>query len=475
MRPLVSVIVPMWNSRASVGAAIASLQAQTIDDWRAIVIDDGSTDGGAEVVAALARDDDRISLHAQSNSGLGAARNAGLRLASGEFVLFLDADDTLTPIALEQLTATARAAAGASFGAFAWVEPGAGAEPFEVSPSCRVAGLNELLERNRFPAHAQIIARELLRDVEFGESLRSAEDWDLWLRLAARGASWAATDHVVAHYHLTPSSMSRDDARMANSLRLVARTAFTEARLAGASAVDASPQRERAVCGRMSLECATAAALADPSTRAAQSILARHGFIPGELSPESAATTAYWMIPFAARRTPAAWSELNPRWLQALSRLWDHMEHSHAAPAGFSAQAQHLLPARLVDATAVARELCRRASGAQCIEVLGFGRNGRRLARQLLQSGTPFTIRDDALAGQRVAIDGHAMTVAPMNGPLPVGAVVLVTPDHDAPIISRLDRAGLILRWSDVRNDLARPLRRDIADRWPPSAREQAA
>ena len=81
--PSISVIVPVYNVHAHVGAAIASLRAQTWGDFEALVIDDGSTDGSGELARAAIGDDPRFRLITQANRGLSGARNTGLDAAIG--------------------------------------------------------------------------------------------------------------------------------------------------------------------------------------------------------------------------------------------------------------------------------------------------------------------------------------------------------------------------------------------------------
>jgi len=91
----VSIIMPCYNAARFIAEAIASVIVQTESSWELIVIDDGSTDGSAEVVGRFT--DPRIRLLSQANAGVSAARNAGLACARGEFVAFLDADDRMRP------------------------------------------------------------------------------------------------------------------------------------------------------------------------------------------------------------------------------------------------------------------------------------------------------------------------------------------------------------------------------------------
>ncbi len=95
----VSIIMPCYNAARFIAEAIASVIAQTESSWELLVIDDGSTDGSAEVVRRFT--DPRIRLISQANAGVSAARNAGLAASKGEFVAFLDADDRMRPDRLQ--------------------------------------------------------------------------------------------------------------------------------------------------------------------------------------------------------------------------------------------------------------------------------------------------------------------------------------------------------------------------------------
>lgn len=133
--PRVSVVIPCRNHGAHLPIAVASVQAQDHQSWECIIVDDGSTDDSADIAAALAARDTRIRVHRQPPRGLSAARNTGLRLARGEYVQFLDADDVITPAKFSiQLAAldgtTVSCPRGRTAGSISESSPGR-------SPTCR--------------------------------------------------------------------------------------------------------------------------------------------------------------------------------------------------------------------------------------------------------------------------------------------------------------------------------------------------
>ena len=95
--PLVSVIVPVYNGKRYLTRCVRSLQAQTVQNMEIILVDDGSTDGSGALCDKLAAGDKRILAVHQKNGGVSAARNTGLDLARGKYVMFCDSDDTVLP------------------------------------------------------------------------------------------------------------------------------------------------------------------------------------------------------------------------------------------------------------------------------------------------------------------------------------------------------------------------------------------
>lgn len=106
--PLVSVIIPVYNAEKYIRQCVSSVMAQTLRDIEIICVDDGSPDRSIEILRELQQEDSRLVIISQPNGGAGAARNNGLRHASGEYLSFLDADDFFEPTMLEETYTTAQ-------------------------------------------------------------------------------------------------------------------------------------------------------------------------------------------------------------------------------------------------------------------------------------------------------------------------------------------------------------------------------
>ena len=107
MNELITVIVPLYNNCSQIERCIMSIAMQTYSNLQILIIDDGSTDGSSEICDALAKTDTRIEIIHQTNGGVSAARNTGLRKMRGAWMAFVDADDFISPYYIEDLlTAT---------------------------------------------------------------------------------------------------------------------------------------------------------------------------------------------------------------------------------------------------------------------------------------------------------------------------------------------------------------------------------
>ena len=103
-KPLVSIILPVYNGERFIASAIASVMSQTYTNWELLIVNDGSDDESASIIEGFSTKDNRIRSFHQPNGGVNSARAKGVDNAGGEYLTFLDADDTLIPAALQVMT-----------------------------------------------------------------------------------------------------------------------------------------------------------------------------------------------------------------------------------------------------------------------------------------------------------------------------------------------------------------------------------
>jgi glycosyltransferase involved in cell wall biosynthesis len=183
----VSVIIPTYNRAALVKEAVASVLAQTCRDFELLVVDDGSTDGTPEALAAYAGEI-RV-LSRPDRGGVSAARNAGIAAARGEWLAFLDSDDLWLPEKLERQMAFMEAHPQLLLSQTeeTWVRRGVRVNPPQTHKKEGGRIFLRSLERCLVSPSAVVLHRRLIDDHGgFDEDLPAAEDYDLWLRLGWR-------------------------------------------------------------------------------------------------------------------------------------------------------------------------------------------------------------------------------------------------------------------------------------------------
>ncbi|MDB5078680.1 MAG: hypothetical protein JWP00_604 [Chloroflexi bacterium] len=216
--PLVSVIIPCYNSRQWVGQAIDSVLNQTYPNIEIIVVDDGSTDGVAGYIKTNYYSTGQVRYFYQSNGGVSRARNYGLKQARGAFISFLDADDWLLPEKVARQVSflqkhpdyqVAYCDYWCSYDNEGSLELPAGGRLIKG-----VSGqiLPELLAGTVVIMHAAMLRRECLEITGgFKEDLVYAEDWEFWLRLAGMGFRYWFMPQREVVYRLRRSSRSTNN------------------------------------------------------------------------------------------------------------------------------------------------------------------------------------------------------------------------------------------------------------------------
>ncbi|MBC7251743.1 MAG: glycosyltransferase [Anaerolineae bacterium] len=213
--PRVSVIIPTYNRADMVCEAIDSVMTQTLKDVEVIVVDDGSNDGTGDLLRE--RYGERIRYFYQENQGRAVARNRGVRASRSPYLLFLDSDDWLLPDALRQQAEFLDAHPDVDVVYSDGYYCDATGQPIQhislERPPVPEGKLLEVMVLHNVvvATHSALVRRralDRLGDPYFDETLRGTEDADLWLRLAAVGATFAYQDVLTCKYRLHEGNAS---------------------------------------------------------------------------------------------------------------------------------------------------------------------------------------------------------------------------------------------------------------------------
>jgi hypothetical protein len=196
--PLVTVVMPLYNSAATVRESLESVLAQTYSNLEVLVVNDGSTDDGVEICQGY--EDSRLRIVHQRNRGLAGARNTGIRQARGEILGFLDSDDLWLPTKVERHLAhlRSRPEVGVSFSRSSFIDEASRPIGIHQMPALRDITPQVVFCRNPIGnGSAVVIRREVFEairftanlygteeDFFFDDSFRQSEDIECWLRIA---------------------------------------------------------------------------------------------------------------------------------------------------------------------------------------------------------------------------------------------------------------------------------------------------
>lgn len=238
--PIISVIIPAYNAAKSIRETLESVFQQSYRGFEVFLINDGSQDV-KELESAIAPFRHLIVYLSQPNRGPGAARNAGIRRASGEYLAFLDADDAWYPTCLEtqlQLALNGNDACDLVYADLLLKGAGPRLERHalrysDVCPSSGVLTFESLIkEECQASTSSTMVRRQVALDAGlFDENLRRAEDFDFWLRIAHRGGRLAYQRTVVGERRLGFGSLSTDNIGMLEALAQVLRKTEVTLRL----------------------------------------------------------------------------------------------------------------------------------------------------------------------------------------------------------------------------------------------------
>lgn len=213
--PLVSVVIPLFNSEAYIGQTVASVLAQTYQSFELIIVDDGSTDSGPAICRNLS--DPRIRILTQANAGVSEARNRGVRAARGAYIAFLDADDlwALEKLARHVAHLQANPQVGFSFSHARLVDEDGTPIGAEQRPPVRNITPAAFLLRDPVGSGSNLVLRRAAIDAarsgdaahnglfDTDPRLQSSEDSECWLRLClTSGYAFEGIPEVLLDYRL---------------------------------------------------------------------------------------------------------------------------------------------------------------------------------------------------------------------------------------------------------------------------------
>lgn len=216
--PLLTIVIPVYNMEKYVEKCIRSVLSQSFADFELIVIDDGSKDNSCKVIEKLAEEDTRIKLHVYPNGGVSVARNKGIELAQGTYLMFIDADDYISDKYLENIISQVNKYK-ADIYIWGITKNLLSGKEKQIAPS--LSGLytqkdflTEFIEE-QYSTHKGLygyISNKLLRteilfsnNIRFDESMKLMEDYVFFLRYYSHCQSFFCFDEIGYHYMAYPS------------------------------------------------------------------------------------------------------------------------------------------------------------------------------------------------------------------------------------------------------------------------------
>ncbi len=216
--PVVSVIMAAYGQEEYVAEALDSVIGQSYQDWEVIVVDDGSPDNVAEIVEEYARRDLRIRFYHTENRGVSAARNFAVGQSRGEFLLPLDADDTIERVYMEKCIARFRECPETDVVYSQWRFFGIDTHTRDLKPYEDYA--TELIE-NRIFVSAMFRKSRFIEVGGYDERMLSGyEDWEFWIRFLDEGSKVTMIRERLLNYRQKEASRNSDAVRGQNAFDL---------------------------------------------------------------------------------------------------------------------------------------------------------------------------------------------------------------------------------------------------------------
>lgn len=201
--PLVSAIVPTYNSQNTIINCIDSILNQTYTNIEIIIVDDGSTDNTVKLINEFSIGKEKTHIIEQSNRGPSSARNTGINYAHGEYIAFLDSDDEWYPNKIEKQIQLYKKNKDAVLISCSY-SIGEQFTQKRQSNCIRKISFNNLLLKNSFITSTVICPRKIFKDFHFNEKQKYSEDYRLWLQIAATKRSCLLSNEILTKMNNKP-------------------------------------------------------------------------------------------------------------------------------------------------------------------------------------------------------------------------------------------------------------------------------
>lgn len=214
IHPIISVIVPVYNVEAYVLNTLESIAGQSLRNIEIILVDDGSEDESYQICMEMSAEDDRVDVLQIDHKGVAAARNAGLAIAKGEYISFIDADDWMDPDMLEYLYRNLESSnADIATCEFVKEYPDGGKKIEGSHSSYRIQGkqiIDEINYNGEFSPYLfnKLFRKSLLSGIRFHEGVSLGEDYSFVMEVMMRNPAIVRGGECKYHYLQRPSSVS---------------------------------------------------------------------------------------------------------------------------------------------------------------------------------------------------------------------------------------------------------------------------
>ena len=214
--PLISVIVPCFNQAKFLSEALQSVFDQSWQNWECIIVNDGSPDNTEQIADEWCAKDTRFKYFKQENKGVSAARNAGLKIAKGDFIQFLDGDDVIRK---DKFTRSITAAGNNSYPDLVisnfmmfYENPDQLSAPYCNLKEADFNYTDFLLKWDvdfTIPIHCGLFRSSLIAGFLFNENLKGREDWFMWLQAIKRAEQVYFLDEPMALYRINSAGATK--------------------------------------------------------------------------------------------------------------------------------------------------------------------------------------------------------------------------------------------------------------------------